>query len=152
MNTDIDNSTVIWLYSFESAGWFSPSYNELIPEDCVEVSAARRAELRAGVRDGFVIAPGDDGQPTLTAPPPPPEQELMARERRWRDSQLLRSDPIVTRHRDEIELGRHTTLNAEQYAELLSYRAALRDWPQSSEFPQLKCQPVEPPWLAEQTE
>jgi hypothetical protein len=53
----------------------------------------------------------------------------------------------VTRHRDEQELGRGTTLKAAQYLELLEYRQALRDWPDSSGFPATFSRPSAPAWL-----
>lgn len=52
----------------------------------------------------------------------------------------------MTRHRDEQELGRGTTLTAKQYLELLEYRQALRDWPASDSFPEMTARPSIPVW------
>ncbi|MBA6065927.1 phage tail protein [Pseudomonas mosselii] len=135
MSTENSATKSTWLYSFVQAGWFSPAFNQVIPDDCVEVSDTQRAELLAGTQQGLVITRASDGKPALSVPPPLPTAELAARERRWRGSQLLRTDAAVTRHRDEVELGRVTTLTASQYTELLGYRAALRDWPTDDLFP-----------------
>lgn len=77
----------------------------------------------------------------------PDEQEPLAAARLWRQSSLSATEWWVTRHRDEQELGRGTTLKAAQYLELLEYRQALRDWPGSSLFPSTVSQPLVPTWL-----
>ena len=59
---------------------------------------------------------------------------------------------LITRHRDEQDMQVLTTLTAEQFAELLVYRQALRDLPQSEVFPDTAQRPVAPPWIAEQTQ
>ncbi|WIE51811.1 phage tail assembly chaperone [Pseudomonas sp. GM17] len=66
--------------------------------------------------------------------------------RKWRQSVLTDSQWLVTRHRDEQELGRGTTLTANQYLELLEYRQALRDWPASDSFPEMTARPPIPEW------
>jgi hypothetical protein len=66
--------------------------------------------------------------------------------RKWRQSVLTDSQWLVTRHRDEQELGRGTTLTAKQYLELLEYRQALRDWPASDSFPEMTARPPIPEW------
>ena len=84
--------------------------------------------------------------------PVPTEDASAAIERAWRDAQVSASEWLVTRHRDEQDLAQNTTLTAEQFAELLGYRQALRDWPQSEHFPDSQYRPVAPPWIAEQTQ
>lgn len=76
------------------------------------------------------------------------EKEPLAQERAWRQSVLAASEWQVTRHRDEQELGRGTTLKAQQYLELLEYRQALRDWPGAGAFPSSVLRPSVPQWLA----
>jgi hypothetical protein len=76
------------------------------------------------------------------------EQEPLAAARTWRQSSLSATEWRVTRHRDEQALGRGTTLKAAQYLELLEYRQALRDWPDSSQFPSAVSRPSAPQWLA----
>ncbi|MBK5525374.1 hypothetical protein JFT86_00300 [Pseudomonas sp. TH06] len=68
--------------------------------------------------------------------------------RAWRQSRLSSTEWQVTRHRDEQELGRGTTLKAQHYLELLEYRQALRDWPDSGHFPSVVSRPSAPVWLA----
>lgn len=79
------------------------------------------------------------------------EQEPLAAARTWRQSSLSATEWWVTRHRDEQALGRGTTLKAAQYLQLLEYRQALRDWPDSSRFPSPVSRPTAPEWLARKT-
>lgn len=141
--------TETWLYSFSKTGWFSPSYNIEIPDDAVPVGLENMIALKAGVTAGQVIVPGEDGEPVLGEPPPPSPEVLGTIERRWRDFQLSATDPLVTRHRDELELELPTTLNAEQYQQLQQYRVALRFWPESADFPTQVDRPQPPNWLAD---
>lgn len=76
------------------------------------------------------------------------EQDPLAAARTWRQTSLSATEWRVTRHRDEQELGRGTTLKASQYLELLEYRQALRDWPDSGQFPAPVSRPSAPQWLA----
>lgn len=75
-----------------------------------------------------------------------------AAERVWRDAEIVRVAWLRDRHRDEVELGGETSITAEQYAELLAYLQALRDWPQSADFPDNRHRPLSPGWIAGQTE
>ena len=72
-------------------------------------------------------------------------------ERAWRDAELVAVMWLRERHRDQLEIEVETTLTAEQFRELLVYMQALRDWPQSSGFPDNQYRPTAPEWLAEQT-
>lgn len=124
----------------------------LIPEDAIEISAEYHAELLAGESGGKIITWRDDDFPVLADPPPPSDEALAAVERVWRDQRLLETDGVVARHRDEQEEGSETTLAARQYSDLQAYRRALRNWPESGEFPLIDHRPAAPPWLAEQTQ
>lgn len=75
------------------------------------------------------------------------EQDPRTSDRTWRDASLAATEWRVARHRDEQELGRGTTLKAQQYLELLEYRQALRDWPESRTFPAAVSRPTAPHWL-----
>jgi len=44
-----------------------------------------------------------------------------------RDQKLYETDWMITRHRDQIDLGMYPTLSNLQYQDLLTYRQALRD-------------------------
>ncbi|MFO6248712.1 phage tail protein, partial [Pseudomonas aeruginosa] len=58
---------------------------------------------------------------------------------------------IVARHRDERELGKlATSLSSEQFREVMSYREALRNWPDDPAFPDPASRPEPPAWLAEE--
>ncbi|CAI8815352.1 Caudovirales tail fiber assembly protein [Pseudomonas sp. IT-P74] len=123
-----------------------------IPEGAKELTDERYAELTAPRADSKLVYPDADGYPVLIDPPPPSLEEQAATERTWRDGLLSETDGVATRHRDEIEEGLATTLTAEQYSELLTYRRQLRDWPQGTEFPMVDHRPIAPPWLVEQTQ
>ena len=96
------------------------------------------------------VAPGDryDGGAFES----PPTDDPAEAERAWRDGEIAAHEWLVSRHRAEVELQRDTTLTAEQYAELLQYLQALRDWPAAEAFPDSAQRPVAPPWIAEQTQ
>jgi hypothetical protein len=76
------------------------------------------------------------------------DNESLTAARAWRQSALAATEWRVNRHRDEQELGRGATLKAQQYLELLEYRQALRDWPDSGAFPSSVSRPSAPQWLA----
>lgn len=81
--------------------------------------------------------------------PPGALENALENERIWRDAQLNATEWLVSRHRDEIDLQRETTLTTEQYQKLLAYRQQLRDWPQADQFPVIGNRPIRPEWLAE---
>jgi len=99
---------------------------------------------------GSILVPGKNGRPSTAPAPGPTLDELKARERSIRDRALLLTDPMIARHRDELEAERPTTLTAEQYKQLQGYRQDLRDWPESEHFPAVEHRPEQPAWLAEQ--
>lgn len=108
-----------------------------------------------GSQDSFI---GDDlvlmtdEQVEAHVNPPPAREQLEAAEREWRDASVNAVLWLRERHRDEQDLQRSTTLTPAQFAELLNYLQALRDWPQSAAFPVIERRPVAPPWIAEQTQ
>jgi hypothetical protein len=93
----------------------------------------------------------DKGLPAWITPEVTPEDALQ-QERAWRDRQLKATDSLVTRHRDELEADRPTTLSAEQYQQLQRYRLDLRDWPEADLFPVVASRPPAPEWLVGSTE
>ncbi|WLH11671.1 phage tail assembly chaperone [Pseudomonas hefeiensis] len=74
-------------------------------------------------------------------------EERIATERLWRDGELTARQWLRDRHRDEQDLGRTTTLNNEQFVDLLDYLQKLRDWPQSELFPDTGLRPIPPSWI-----
>jgi hypothetical protein len=140
------------LFSPSTCGAYLPYINGVeIPEDAIELPLnqwqALLAELSISAKR---IGASADGFPILIDPPPLDAAQLALLERSWRDVQLSLTDPVVSRHRDEVEAGGMTTLKVEQYTELQAYRRQLRDWPQGAEFPLADHRPVAPAWLSTQ--
>lgn len=123
--------------------------------DCQLPPATELIELSASLYEQLVNAPSlgkvlavKNGKPVLVAPPAPSADRLVEAERNWRDYVLVETDPLIARHRDELELdAASTTLSAAQYRELLLYREALRDWPADNQFPSSGQRPAAPTWL-----
>ncbi len=105
------------------------------PVDGEWVSAELHEQLMNEQAAGRAISSDVNGNPVAIERPPLSRQQRSAHERRWRDSQLLATDGLVVRHRDQLETGKETTLLPVQYHELMSYRASLRDWPEEPLFP-----------------
>jgi hypothetical protein len=121
-----------------------------IPADAVEISPALHAQLLAGEYAGKVIQLDKNGQPELVEAVADPGTEL-ARERAWRDAEIESIKWLRERHRDELEFVSKTTLDSEQYKELMTYLQQLRDWPVTEGFPDAAARPVRPLWIADQT-
>lgn len=58
---------------------------------------------------------------------------------------LSTTDWLTWRHRDQESEGIQTTLTPEQWAQLLTYRQALRDWPSTGDWQEPY--PTKPEWL-----
>ncbi|MGY4662339.1 hypothetical protein ACVWZ9_003133 [Pseudomonas chlororaphis] len=123
---------------------------EFIPGDAIGFSSEERDALLFAQGNGKYIGVMPDGCPGLIDSPPQSPEQLAEVERYWRSRQLSTTDGVVTRHRDELEEGIATTLSADQYTEVQTYRRALRNWPESGEFPLSEHRPPAPDWLAEQ--
>lgn len=134
--------------SKKNRGFYDAAIHTSMPDDVVEISIEKHAELLTGQSEGKVIAWGDNGFPLLVDPPLPTFAQLVHQERVWRDVELLATDQMVTRHRDELEEGPVSTLTTNQYLELQTYRRALRNWPEAGEFPTIDHRPLAPDWLA----
>jgi hypothetical protein len=125
---------------------FAPSFVESmvrVPDDMAVDIGAPMSALTPAIEPLSVVH-----VPAVTLAPVVFEQAPVTAERTWRQSSLSATEWRVTRHRDEQALGRGTTLKAAQYLELLEYRQALRDWPDSSQFPSAVSRPSAPQWLA----
>ncbi|CAH0297388.1 phage tail assembly chaperone [Pseudomonas brassicacearum] len=143
------------LYSSKTTGGFYDDAihsAEQIPLDAVEITQKLHAELHEGQSMGKRISSDEDGYPILVDPPAQSPEFLAAIERVWRDGQLVVTDGMVARHRDELEETLKTTLSVEQYSELQAYRRALRNWPETSEFPLVEHRPIAPSWLPKQSQ
>ena len=137
------------LYSSVSQGCFLEDSINPLPEDAYPLTLEEHQAYMQGQTEGKVID-FSTVPPSLIERPPPSFEELATAERAWRDGELAATDRVITRHRDERDMERPTTLINERFTELLSYRQALRDWPQGGEFPLVDHRPIAPPWLAEQ--
>lgn len=90
---------------------------------------------------GRILA-GEFGEVAPYTPDPAAElAAAMAAERVWRDLQLAATDYLTMPDYPLTETAR---------AELIAYRQALRDWPQSDDFPDQSNRPQPPAWLANQ--
>lgn len=123
-----------------------------MPDDVLEVSSEVHERMLRVREEGGRVIPDKDGFP-VAAPALPPDSEYLAeKERCWRDGVITASEWIVTRHRDEVDMGQETQVTPEQFSELLRYRQALRDWPTAEGFPAADLRPTPPEWLADQAE
>jgi hypothetical protein len=118
------------------------------PDDVCEFDAEERDVLLSQLSHGKCLVCGPDSLPILMDAPEQSPDELAEVERYWRSVQLTATDGMVTRHRDEMEEGSPTTLTPERYTELQTYRRALRNWPESGEFPLIEHRPTAPGWLS----
>lgn len=135
MYAHIQNSRVSWIFTREDL----PEFNENDIE-VVDVTSLMPLPQVGWGYSGGEFSPPFDRSPS----------EQAAAERLWRDGQLSETQWLTARHRDELDLGDAPTFTAAQFAELLTYRKALRDWPQGTEFPLADHRPVAPPWLSSQ--
>lgn len=138
-------------FSASERGFYDDTINGNMPDDGVEVSDECRRAILDGQSAGMVVAADEFGAPILVERPAPSAEVLAAAERVWRDRQLAATDPLVSRHRDEVEEGGSTSITPEQYTELQGYRRLLRNWPQGDQFPLAEHRPSAPTWLAAQT-
>lgn len=135
------------LYSQTTGNCYLPGLNTKIPDDAVEISTEVYDAVIGNPELGKVRSHNADGLPILIDPPPLSTDELGAQERAWRDGELAARQWLRDRHRDEQDLGRPTTLSEAQFAELLEYLQALRDWPQTEAFPDSLLRPPPPNWI-----
>lgn len=128
-------------YSPSTHGLYSLSlHGKNMPSDVIEMSEKEYADLS---ERGFAIS-----DPGVS----PAVEDVVARERGWRGYELSSVKWLRERHRDQLEIEVAPTLSEAQFKELLVYMQALRDWPQSPDFPNSEHRPVAPSWLANQTE
>ncbi|KAF0863956.1 phage tail assembly chaperone [Pseudomonas sp. LD120] len=138
-------------YSKTTQTTYLQGLHTAIPADAVEIPEALYLSVIANPAPGMVRAHDDKGLPYLIDAP---EVVLdpVTQERQWRDAELASVMWLRERHRDQLEIGAATTLTGDQFNELLLYMQALRDWPQSANFPNIQHRPTAPEWIAEQVE
>lgn len=137
------------IFSSRSQKCFLDDSINILPDDAFLITAEEHASYLHGEMDGKTIN-YETEPPTLVERSSQPPEVLAEVERNWRGIQLETTDGVVSRHRDELEEGSATTLTVERYAELQSYRRALRNWPENGEFPLADHRPVAPSWLDDQ--
>ncbi|UZD97405.1 phage tail assembly chaperone [Pseudomonas corrugata] len=123
-----------------------------IPQDAQEISEDVFLSVIANPLAGKTRSHDATGLPILIDLPAATTEELAATERKWRDAQVTATEWLMTRHRDEQDMQVPTTLTDEQFAQLLSYRQELRDWPQAPAFPDQAGRPLALSWLSSQTQ
>jgi len=133
--------------SLSKNGFWDDSLGEP-PEDGYVVSDEQHQEYLAARTSGKIID-FSYCPPSLTEPSVSIEQ-LAEIERRWRNSQLVVTDGVISRHRDELEEKVATTFTTEQYSGVQTYRRQLRDWPKSMGFPDASQRPFAPSWFVGQ--
>jgi len=123
-----------------------------MPADAVPIDEGRFLSVIGNPPEGKIRGHDAEGLPILIDPLPPTAEALSVLERAWRDAEIEGVKWLCERHRDQLDIGEQTTLTPEQFGELLTYIQALRDWPQSLDFPDSQHRPIAPAWVAEQTQ
>jgi len=117
---------VQYFYSPSTRGFFtSDIHGDKIPRDAAEITREQWQELLDKQGAGHEIVPGRDGAPKAVPRVKTTEHhrsDLLAA----RDTALAKTQDLVERHRDEVDMGRGTTLTDQQYIDLLMHRHALR--------------------------
>ena len=94
--------------------------------------------------DAHIEDLGDYYEVVANGHPEPTREEKAQAIRAERDRRLNDSLWMAERHRDELALGRKTTLSDTEYMRLLDYHQKLRDVPQQAGFPNNVEWPIEP--------
>ncbi|MGF6315837.1 phage tail assembly chaperone [Pseudomonas frederiksbergensis] len=120
-----------------------------MPNDAVPITQERFLAVIGDPKPGKDRSHDVDGLPILIDSTPATEFELIASARRWRDEQLMATQWLVDRDRDEEAASVPLTLTTDDFHDLLDYRQELRDWPLTSGFPKETSRPLAPDWLAQ---
>lgn len=134
-------------YSQSTGCCYLEGVHKAVPPDAVEIDQKRYTDVIANPPLDKVRSHDEHGLPVLVDLPAPSMAAVAETERKWRDEQLAAYQWLRDRHRDELDLGRTPTLSTTQFAELLTYMQALRDWPQDSTFPDSTHRPIAVDWL-----
>ncbi|WP_285361320.1 hypothetical protein [Pseudomonas sp. fls2-241-TYG-175] len=63
------------------------------------------------------------------------------------EASLKTSETLVSEYRDARDLGAALPITAEQFSELLTWRQAVREWPQVAGYPNEASRPDVPAWI-----
>lgn len=128
----------------EAAALAAPAW--LIPA-CATTDVAA-GECARFTEDGWIVEPvPEEPEPEPEPAREPTEAELAAAVRAQRDAQIAALRWLIDRHRDEVALGRSTTLTVEDYLLVLQHVQDLRDVPEQDSFPSAVDWPRLPPEL-----
>lgn len=115
------------LYSPKTRGFYDRDiHGKNIPLDVVQITNARWRELLDANAEGMDIVPDEHGFPQAR-PHAMTEEERKATLPFRRAVALRRVSELIERHRDELALGKATTLSTEEHMQLVAHRAAVRD-------------------------
>lgn len=134
-------------YSQSTGCVYLSGINPSMPSDAVSITEERFIAVIGNPAPGKVRSHDAEGLPVLIDAAPLSVSERSGQARKWRDEQLLASQWLVDRDRDEEAAGRPLSLSIEDHQELLDYRQELRDWPASTGFPADTSRPLAPGWL-----
>lgn len=124
-------------YSPGTRGFYHKDvHGDSMPSDVVGISEEEYASLLSKQEMGKRIALGTHGRP-IAMDQTPTTEELSIRLRRLRDDALRETDGLISRHRDEIDLGISTTLTTDQFRSLLQWRSDLRNITTMEGFPNI---------------
>lgn len=137
------------LYSKTTGSTYMKGVHSDIPGDAIEITEDLYLSVIGNPPPGKVRSHDENGFPYLVDKPAISRDPAVV-EREWRDTELASLMWLRERHRDQQEIGGNTSLSPEQFAELLVYLQVLRDWPQTSEFPDSLYRPVPPSWIGQQ--
>ena len=119
-------------YSAKERGFFhSHIHGKNLPRDAKPIPESLHKACLLAQERGEEIVPDATGMPVTRA-------RVVDRriEGRRRATNALRgTDWMVARHRDQVELHAKLSITPTEYAELLEYRQAMREWPSRPDFP-----------------
>lgn len=130
-------------YSEKVNGFFDDKFKDAYetagswPEDAIEVSAETHQEF--GINQ-----PPDGKQRCFSRGKFKWVKEVISLENMkvsanlWRTAMLNKTDGIVARHRDQIDMEEDTTLTGAEFKELLQFRKSIRDWPDEKTYPKTR--------------
>lgn len=120
-----------------------------MPADVIPIDEERFLSVIGNPHPEKIRGHDAQGLPILMNPLPLTTEARSVRERLWRDAEIESVKWLRERHRDQLDMGEPTTLMPEQFGELLTYIQALRDWPQSPDFPDSQYRPARPVWTVD---
>lgn len=113
------NGVLHWTFEAEERPDFAPNI------ELVDITDHAPTPVAGDIWDGN----------KFVKPAGPSDEERAAGLKALRDTLVTRTDWLVQRHRDELDMQRTPTMSAEAFAALLQYRQELRDLPLTAGFP-----------------